>query len=305
MKSTEFITEAEVKPYSSELLATPAAAAFLNQHCKNALAMLGNPLWRGMRNHSDPIIVIDPRSGKRKSENTTNYYTQIIDNSPYFKGWPKRSKSLICSSGIDYAAGYSRSGGLYAIFPYDGVPIAVCPEEDMWSTPAAMPGLGLDLDGDENMNDLNRFLRYDLGLPESYPAMKKSIQTHKFAANLTLARAELTAQQRKDKVTPENFLEYLQYNLSPQKCGFRLLTIEQFAAQPPNNKECWVGGPVVAIRADVLQEFVKAVSATPGAGWVSPASKKRKTAKPVKKQPTKVSDSPDMSDVPDPVYGEF
>ena len=261
MRAIEFITELEIKPYKSQVLNVDAAVALLNKKCKQSLAMIHAPLWRGMRNHDEPIISIDPRQSKRKSQNTTNYYTEIIDHSPYFEGWPKRSKSLICSSGQGYAHNYAHGGaGVYAIFPYDNVKIAVCPEEDMWSTPVMMSGLGIDLgENGDDMSGFNRFLRYDLGLSESYPEMIRQLKSSTFAAALENVRAELSAAQRRDVVTPENFLAYIQKNLSPQHCGFRLMTIEQYAKYPPNNKECWVGGPVVAIREDIYNALVDAV----------------------------------------------
>ena len=40
---------------------------------------------------SDPI--------KRRSRDNGNHYTLLMDNSPYWKGYPKRSESFICTMG--------------------------------------------------------------------------------------------------------------------------------------------------------------------------------------------------------------
>jgi len=271
MKSTDFLNEAEVTPYQFKDLPVKKAVALLNEHCRQSLAMIHNPLWRGMRNHDKPIVMIDPSTGERKSQNTSNYYTELIDNSPYFEGWPKRSKSLVCSSSQDYSDSYAGADGLYALFPYDGVPIAVCPDEDIWATPVTMPGLGLSYGpSEDSLNEFNHFLRYSLNLPSSFKDMVKVVKSPRFSDDLENWRSQLLPAEQREVVTPETFIDYVQYHLSPRECGFRLMTIAQFAKFPPDTKECWVGGPVIAIRADVYKQFVDAVTKDPVAAGNPP-----------------------------------
>ena len=243
MKSIEFITEAQVKPYQSSNLQIDRAVALLNQHCKESLAMIRNPLWRGMDNHTTEIIMIDPTTGKRQSENTSNYYTQIMSHSPYFEGWPKRNRSLICSSGKSYAENYGTS---YAIFPFDGVKIAVCPGEDMWATEVVIPELDRRFCDSRAMNNFNIYLMA-LGFPEQWTDMVKYAQSDKLQKKI------------KKSIPPDKVMPALFTALSPQQCGFKLMPISQFAENPPKNKECWVGGPVIAIRQDMYRKFLSAV----------------------------------------------
>ena len=158
MKINEIITEFEVKPYEFKKLQLKTAVRLLNKHCSEALGLLQNPIWRGMRNHTEEILRLDPTTGERASHNTSNHYTQLIDNSPYFRGWPKRSHSLICSSNLGRASSYSygQIKSVYAIFPYNGVKIAVCPGEDIWETNLSIPELNKDFD---RLRQLNNFLR--------------------------------------------------------------------------------------------------------------------------------------------------
>jgi hypothetical protein len=44
----------------------------------------------------EDYYLIDPKKHDRRSANTQNYYTYIIDNSKDWEDFPKRSKSLIC-----------------------------------------------------------------------------------------------------------------------------------------------------------------------------------------------------------------
>ncbi|MCK9416030.1 hypothetical protein M0Q97_05155, partial [Candidatus Dojkabacteria bacterium] len=59
---------------------------------------LDNPLvGRSIYELKSDYYLINPKKHDRKSANTRNYYTYIIDNSKDWEEFPKRSKSLICS----------------------------------------------------------------------------------------------------------------------------------------------------------------------------------------------------------------
>lgn len=68
-------------------------------------------------------IIIDPKEYDRKSANTKNYYTYIIDNSKDWKDYPKRKNSLICSFGAKKR---------WIVIPFDGSKWGVCPTDDLW-----------------------------------------------------------------------------------------------------------------------------------------------------------------------------
>lgn len=85
-------------------------------------------IFRGMKDTS-PIILGDGNNMNRKSANTQNFYTLILDNSPEWKDYPKRSKSFICSLSKNNASGY---GVPFVAIPLENQPIGVCPEEDFW-----------------------------------------------------------------------------------------------------------------------------------------------------------------------------
>jgi len=108
------------------------AAEILKKNCKDAVKYAktsNNQIYRGVYNNHQ-FRYIDPKKEKpRKSANTTNYYTLLIDNSKYWKSFPKRSQSLICSTTIERVYGY---GNPYQVFPYDGAKIGVAPNADFW-----------------------------------------------------------------------------------------------------------------------------------------------------------------------------
>lgn len=269
MRAKEFLQEAEVKPYKHTPMYLDQAMATLNKYCHESFGMLDHPLWRGMRNHNEPIFLVDPSTGKRESNNTSNYYTNLIDSSPYMKGWPKRSASMICSSGFSYADGYKYGGesGTYALFPFDGVPIAVCPSRDMWETKVRIPELGINYDEDTAMNDFNRWLEHVMLLPTDITAMAKKLNKPNYADTVIRAQEDSWYSSLNNKTkawisvpgNPPKLIDLLYKALSPAMTGFSLMTVPEFVAAKPKNKECWVGGPLVAIRKDVYEDIVSAV----------------------------------------------
>lgn len=102
---------------------------------KNAKTYLNNaskyPIFRGMRSLSSSTTIIDTNGFNRVSANTENYYTWWLDNNPTWKGYPKRSKSLICSTDRNYAAYF---GYLYLIIPSDKANIGICSKFDLWES---------------------------------------------------------------------------------------------------------------------------------------------------------------------------
>lgn len=97
-------------------------------------------LYKGLTlNEYSNIFLADPSRQYRKSVTTTNHYSLLFNNLPAWKGFPKRSRSLICTTDVDGAENY---GEPYLILPFDNAKIAVCPTHDIWvSFPKIIPSL--------------------------------------------------------------------------------------------------------------------------------------------------------------------
>lgn len=85
-------------------------------------------IYRGMYNTS-PIIFGNGNNMNRRSANTQNYYTLLIDNNAKWNEFPKRSKSFICSTDTNNASMYGKT---YLVIPLENQPIGICPENDFW-----------------------------------------------------------------------------------------------------------------------------------------------------------------------------
>ncbi len=92
----------------------------------------GNIIYRGLQSDSGSLLV-DPMKGKpRKSAYVgSNYYTLLLDNLSSWKQYPKRSKSIICTTDKHKAEDY---GSAYIVLPKDGSKIGVCPDDDIFTS---------------------------------------------------------------------------------------------------------------------------------------------------------------------------
>lgn len=99
---------------------------------KNSSSYLKNaakyPIYRGM-NNLKLLSLTNSNDFDRRSANTSNYYSWWIDNNPTWKDYPKRSKSLICSTSVHQA---DRFGDVSLVIPSDSNKIGICSAEDLW-----------------------------------------------------------------------------------------------------------------------------------------------------------------------------
>lgn len=86
-------------------------------------------IYRGTSKND--ITLYNPKffDGPRASANTDNFYNVWIEHSPKWKHFPKRSRSLICSTDSGYA---NLFGNLAVVVPLQDCAIGVCPNNDFW-----------------------------------------------------------------------------------------------------------------------------------------------------------------------------
>jgi hypothetical protein len=245
MRYQEFIIEAGVQAYQHKDLSQDQAVEILKTKCSDFLPLVQQKgektLYRGMTDFGDYRIVY-PSSGSRISQNTTNHYTVLLDNSPYMKEYPRRSKSLICSAGFDYAQGFAdpigkkSSGDTYAVIPFNGSKIGICPQNDIWRTPITVDP-NLHFYGYTSMQAFNNWLDDYLNLSAEDVAQE-------------VLTPEAENYCKKFGLNPKYFYQYLYHALSPQRAHWELLSTSEFAAtrQYYSDNECWIGDPCLLIR---------------------------------------------------------
>jgi len=115
----------------SQIISKDKTLDILHSKCKDALKAYknGNIIYRGLANDIGNFAQISPSKFNRVSTQTDNYYTLINDNSPAWAKYPKRSKSIICTTDYNTAYFYGYS---YVVFPYDSAKIGKCIKGDYW-----------------------------------------------------------------------------------------------------------------------------------------------------------------------------
>ena len=168
MRFKQFL-EAQVKPHSYKESDADELIEIIRENCMGAIqsARAGVFIYRGTRS-SYMGGVFDPSQGERKSQNTSNYYTLLLDTNPANRGWPKRSQSFIASNRKSKAEGYAYSskgdGTLLWLLPFDDTKIGLVNEDDLWDLRV---DFGIKLAGQfgsHNIVDLNEFWEDLLGI---------------------------------------------------------------------------------------------------------------------------------------------
>lgn len=125
------ITESRVKE-----IRLASAIDICKQKCQTFLKYPDKfPVYRGSR-----LVVshgrADPKKLDRKSANTKNYYTYILDNSSAWSQYPDRKNSFICTTseetGWEFAL--KNGGDVYRLIPFDDARFGIAPSIDIWSS---------------------------------------------------------------------------------------------------------------------------------------------------------------------------
>jgi hypothetical protein len=232
----------------------------------------GIAIYRGTVNNSD-FFITDPSIGNRTSANTFNYYTAIIDNSKRWRGYPKRSKSVIGATTKSYSKRY---GSTFYVLPINGSNIGVAPEEDFWkSFPIVnqrLAKLGLKV---QNLHELNLIIKdlISIAVPNINPDIKgfstlaKSLKEVDEFLNKKAYLKDGDIDKRllkyaigffntssDDKI---NCLEDIDSILDPDDNGFKKFKLIDFAIR--GDQEVWTDGKCLMISVDKLKSLKKLI----------------------------------------------
>jgi hypothetical protein len=216
----------------------------------------GSRIYRGMQYDTD-YYYIDPKVGKpRVSANTMNYYTLINDNSPYWKGYPKRSESLICTTDKNISEEYGIS---YVVLPYDGAKVGVCPANDYWFSFEKSINNILD----QFNKELKRlFIRFGVSYSdESFSGIVKTLKMVEKEIKKTEPKKVkwLTSDIHFMKGYKEgsDILKHIQELLSPKKNGFTIKKPHELSSY--KSKEVWTDSRSVLIKENKMNVVKKMI----------------------------------------------
>lgn len=259
----KFLTEAAIKEPQYVDISVDAAIELLNTKCKNALWMLqeNKPLYRGDENVTFPASGfkdVDSNKSERRSQNTSNFYTVILDNHPDRKNFPKRSKSFIATTDKSYARGYTDEEP-FIVIPEDSAKIGFVNKDDMWKTVIKLFGYANMLDG-QNAVFEQIFFRdgkfkvspYSITIDDFYK-FDKALKDGDEEAYKLLSKAlgRMHADMYKN-----SFIEEIWKAYSAESTGHTVHTTKNMPHD--KNSEVWVGGKMVFIQPKVWENLRKA-----------------------------------------------
>jgi hypothetical protein len=208
-------------------------------------------IYRGL-NGSDTFMITDPRKGKlRRSANTSNEYTLLVDNLPEWKDYPKRGRSLICTTNKYYAGGY---GSLRIVLPKNGANLGLCYREDFWDCFTEIYDW-LDI---TNMDNFNNSLRSVIGqdFDKNWPTLRKAIN------QWDIEDIPFIPSEWKEIIETEGTLmKALRFLLDPKNNAFGRTKLGGDMAYA---EEVWTDSPCISIKVeiDVMKtiDYIKIVS---------------------------------------------
>lgn len=243
MKFSEYLIEND-KEYK-RVIDVEEALKLIKKYCSNM--DISKPYWRGTKDGGDAYI-IDGSKGYRKSKDTGNYYTLLIDHFSK-SGNPLRSKSIICISnpGYNYAAHYAiiNNGEYYAVFPYDNAKIGFVGAQDMWDVNINIGKLTYSI---TKLNEIYKACNLnDDSYDDFIKGIKDILQKDKVDINENMIHRIFES----DVNNVEPYLKHA-YNDS---LNFKYGT----SATIDNNteSEIWISGNCVLIRYDIWEDIQK------------------------------------------------
>lgn len=224
------------------------AIGFLRENCKDFLKN-GSILYRGIYDADQPALIVSPSNFERKSRNTANYYTLLMDNLPAWKDYPKRSKSIVCTTHEGYAG---NMGEPYRVFPFNGSKIGVCPSNDLWGS------FTLDVYSLEYVNDSIDFIIRELDFKHDINSYKDLLKLFDefdaYKSNigaLSLDKTLFGSYINNDT----KFIDFISEMLNPKKQSFQLRTTRSFKNLP--YREVWTDGTSILVHTSIVNNIIK------------------------------------------------
>jgi hypothetical protein len=230
-------------------------------NCSEAvlLAKQNKFIYRGIRSIDSDIVHVEPSKFIRRSANTSNYYTMIIDSLPEWSMFPKRSQSIICSTNCEYARGYG-GGYSYVVLPVNGNKWGICPDNDIWGTKLYnIHIVKLNKIFDKYHLPDNNFAEFILELKKRY--IDRWMREH-FANELSNEESQFDDPVEAAPTAWNNcngdVLKFISELYNPTQAGFKIGTISTILNNDFDDNEVWTNGESYLVQEDsqFLQEII-------------------------------------------------
>lgn len=204
-------------------------------------------IYRGIESYND-YLYINPTIYTRKSAYAEyNYYTILLDEIlPSWKNWPKRSKSIVCTTKQERADVY---GNRFLVFPFNNSKIGVCSDDDIWNSFKRFDKLD-----DLNNIILNAFRYFKLSKQQSKENLTKLLNTltdHAHNDQFIETSCDFATLYQFFRTSKHHdFILYLDELLDPKKNGFELLKPSTMKSY--DNREIWIEGECLLLNYSIF-----------------------------------------------------
>ncbi len=219
---------------------------FMTKHCQDA--MKGSEIFRGNRTLRADYYLIDTSVADDRISPfaANNIYNLLLSNLPSWKHYPKRNRSVICTTDKNNASGRG-DGTFYRVLPIDNSKIGICPSSDIFY---AFEGVGV-----WTLNDLNRDLESffeDNGITDNIKWIDKDFSKFTNACRKVdkLKKEEsltdLPEWMNSYEIGKDFFIDWLDEILSPNNNGFKLINAgDKF---DDDRAEVWTDGKCLLVK---------------------------------------------------------
>jgi hypothetical protein len=214
------------------------------------------PLYRGLQDIQADALLVDPSKSKRDMNRFSALFTTLFDNMDSWKQYPKRSRSLICTTSSTYAEQF---GVCYRVIPLKNISIAVSPQNDFWYCfRKKLNSINVDFDDLTDLSGkfINKlFVKFNhIGLIKpTYENIKKV-----FTMFDEYKESDLFP-DIKENLGSTKLMDYLEKILDPDANGFKLFKYNNNTTliKRTMGREVWFSEPALLVYEHTLQEAIK------------------------------------------------
>jgi len=204
-------------------------------------------IHRGMHYEGD-FYMIDPTKSLRISRNTSNFYTLLIDNLPSWSKYPKRSKSIICTTEYRLSQDYGHS---YTVLPFKDAKIGICPAGDLWDVDN---GTVLNINDFINDTFWEADIKFDEKRENFEDLYNKLMEAEGVLSKEIIATSFFKTMNMKFN-EGNSIIDNIKDVLEPNKLGFEYSTGNTYRDTHDSN-EVWIEGRSLLISDLVYNKFM-------------------------------------------------
>lgn len=210
-------------------------------------------IYRGVSGQPE-FYYLNPSKNERSSPSSAGYYSLIMDNSGFWSGYPKRSKSIICSTSQSYASSF---GTPYLVVPYDSSNFGVCPNDDIWRSFnfSEFGEIGDLMDFDNHLNKISEKVSNEKLETANFNKFRSQIIElgRKVVNNSELSLTSSLLKKYLNSSADDLFF-YIERLLDPEKNGFKT---KEYTSNFNlfGNREIWSDGEFLLIQHDLIDSF--------------------------------------------------